>query len=133
MATIEAAAKKLASALNRCAKKVEGLSSPALNAAAAASLSLGQNAGQSYPAEYVRQRVSIVLGELEHLTLIAGELQDEPTSGLGKLLAALRPQSMNHPAQHFKAVESRLQAYCAARGSNAEWRRPTDPKLRRVG
>ncbi|HKC24790.1 MAG TPA: hypothetical protein VKF32_08595 [Thermoanaerobaculia bacterium] len=131
--TIPTAAKKLASALDRCRGKVKGLSNPALNAAAASSIALGQNDGAAYPAEYVRKRVGLVLTELEDLARVAGELDDNPKSGFGLLFRALKRRSFKHPGTARAVIDARLRVYCAARGSGTEWRRASSDSIRRAG
>jgi hypothetical protein len=126
------AAKKLAIVLNRVSKKTKGLSDQALNAAAASSMSLGQNFGLSYPTEYVRRRVSLVLTELEDLERIAAEHEDERRSALAKLIGAFRDSSLTNPAAARKTLDAHLRAYCIARGSGTEWKRPSGV-MRRVG
>jgi hypothetical protein len=134
MSTTAAPARKLASALDKCRRKVSGLSDSALNAAAAASIALGQNDGTGYPTEYVRKRVGLVLTELESLERVAGELDDAPKSGIGLLVRALRARAFHHPKAARSVIEARLGAYCAARGSGTEWRRPaSSDAIRRAG
>ena len=130
---IPTAAKKLASALDRCRGNVKGLSDTALNAAATSSIALGQNGGAAYPAEYVRKRVGLLLSELEDLARVAGELDDAPKSGFGLLFRALKRRSFKHPGTARAVVDARLRIYCAARGSGTEWRRPSSDTIRRAG
>jgi hypothetical protein len=98
------AARRLASALDKCRKTVKGLSDPALNAAAAASMALSQNDGAGYPTEYVRKRVGIVLDELEHLATIAGELDEVSKSTFIRLLRAVSGSFAN-PATARSVVD----------------------------
>jgi hypothetical protein len=119
----ERAAKKLAAALDR-ARNVQGLSDSALNAAAAASTALVQNAGLAYPADYVRKRVAVTLAELEEAEQRAAVLDDAPPGLLTRLLDALRPGRSKRPDVFKKRVETLLKTYCAARGSGTEWKRP---------
>ena len=133
MSATSVAAKKLATALDKCRSKVAGLSDPALNAAAAASIALGQNDGTAYPADYVRKRVGILLAELENLERIAGELDDGPKSGIGLLLRALKGSAFKNPKTARTVIETHLRAYCIARGSGTEWRRMSSDSIRRAG
>jgi hypothetical protein len=127
-------AKKLAAALDRCRAKVQGLSNAALNAAAASSIALGQNDGAAYPTDYVRKRVGIVLDELTNLARVSGELDDAPKSGLGLLFRALKSKRFTQPGTAKSVIESHLMAYCAARGSAAEWKRArSSDSIRRAG
>jgi len=134
MSTPEAAAKKLAVALDRCRKRTAGLSDQALNAAAAASIALGQAGGTSYPTEYVRKRVGLLLGELEHLANISSEL-GEHTPFYTRMFRALGGRAFVNPAVARAAIEARLRAYCVARGSGVEWKRAASSAdgIRRAG
>jgi len=134
MSTISASARKLAAALDKCRSKVSGLSDSALNAAAAASIALGQNDGTGYPADYVRKRVGLLLTELENLERVAGELDDAPKSGIGLLVRAVRGRAFANPKTARTVVETHLSAYCASRGSGTDWRRPaSSDAIRRAG
>src|SRR5215468_2305691 len=115
---VAAAAKKLAAALDRCRSKVPGLSNAALNAAAASSIALGQNDGTAYPTDYVRKRVGLLLDELSNVSRLAGELNEKPKSSFGLLLRALKARRFVDPKTARAVIESRLMAYCAARGSS---------------
>src|SRR5262245_18094214 len=130
---IAAAAKKLASALDLCRANVPGLSNAALNAAAASSIALGQNDGTAYPTDYVRKRVGLVLDELSNVARLAAERDDKPKSSFGLLLRALKARRFVDPNTARSVIESRLTAYCAARGSSTDWRRPkSSDSIRRV-
>ena len=131
---VETSSKKLATALDYCRKRTQGLSDQALNAAAAASIALGQNGGNSYPAEYVRKRVGLLLTELEHLAGISAEL-GEKQSALASLVGAFGGRAFASPAHAHKEIDALLRDYCIARGSGAEWKRSASSSdgVRRAG